>query len=91
MLSPKLGFFFEAVGRYAKFGNFEVVTGTMAGSGGSPESTEGKLYIYSDDIGTTEISGFTIVETGDPVDPELYEPKIDLSGFSLQIGIRSRL
>jgi hypothetical protein len=91
MLSPKLGFFFEAVGRYAKFNNFELVTGTTEGSGGGPDTTEGKLYIYSDTSGTTEISGFTIVETGDTPDHDLWEPKIDLSGFSLQIGIRIRL
>ncbi|MCX6574422.1 MAG: outer membrane beta-barrel protein [Candidatus Aminicenantes bacterium] len=91
MLSPKLGFFFEAVGRYAKFKNFELVTGTTDGSGGGPDTTEGKLYIFSDTAGTTEISGFTIVATGDPVDPSYLEPKIDLSGFSLQIGIRIRL
>ena len=91
MLSPKLGLFVEAAGRYAKFSNFEIVTGTMAGSGGSPETVEGKLYIASDDFGTYEISGFTIVETGDTPDPTYWEPKIDFSGFSLQAGIRIRL
>jgi hypothetical protein len=91
MLSPKMGFFVEAAGRYAKFNNFEIVTATTSGSGGSPDSTEGKLYIATDTIGTAEISGFTIVATGDPVDPSYREPKIDLSGFSLQIGIRIRL
>jgi len=91
MLSPKMGFFVEAAGRYAKFKNFELVTGTTEGSGGSPESTEGKLYLMTDNFGTHEISGFTIVATGDPVDPSFLEPKMDLSGFSLQIGIRIRL
>ena len=90
MLSPKLGFFVEAAGRYAKLKNFELVTGTTEGSGGDPETIEGKLYIYTDTIDTYEISGFTIVETGDPVDPEYREPKIDLSGFSLQAGIKIR-
>lgn len=91
MLSPKLGLFVEAAGRYAKFKNFELVTGTQDSSEGGPETTEGKLYITSDNFGAYEISGFTIVETGVPVPPELREPKIDLSGFSLQIGIRIRL
>jgi len=91
MLSPKLGFFFEAVGRYAKFSNFELVTGRQENSSGEPNTVEGKLYISSDDFDTYEISGFTIVETGDTPDPEYWEPKIDLSGFSLQIGIRIRL
>jgi hypothetical protein len=91
MISPKLGFFVEAAGRYAKFSNFELVTGRQENSSGEPNTIEGKLYIYSDTAGTTEISGFTIVETGDTPDPEYWEPKIDLSGFSLQIGIRIRL
>jgi hypothetical protein len=91
MLSPKLGFFFEAVGRYAKFNNFELVTGTMTESGGSPETVEGKLYIADYAFDPYDVSGFTIVETGNTPDPEYWEPKIDLSGFSLQIGIRIRL
>ena len=65
MLSPKLGLFFEAVGRYAKFSNFEVVTGTAEETAAVRRPTEGKLYLASDDFGTYEISGFTIVETGD--------------------------
>jgi hypothetical protein len=90
MLSPKLGLFVEAAGRYAKLKNFELVTGTSENSSGELDTIEGKLYIYTDDFDTYEISGFTIVETGDPVDPEYREPKIDLSGFSLQAGIKIR-
>jgi hypothetical protein len=90
MLSPKLGLFVEAAGRYAKFKNFELVTGTNEYSSGEPYTTEGKLYIETDTLGTYEITGFTIVPTGEVADPEYYEPKIDLSGFSLQAGIKIR-
>jgi len=90
MLSPKLGLFVEAAGRYAKLKNFELVTGRTENSSGESDTVEGKLYIATENIDTYEISGFTIVETGNPVDPELREPKIDLSGFSLQAGIKIR-
>ncbi len=89
-LSPKLGFFVEAVGRYAKFKNFETVTGIQESSGGVPDTTEGKLYLASYDFDDYEIDGFTIVETGGTPDPDYREPKIDLSGFSLQAGFRIR-
>jgi hypothetical protein len=89
MFSPKLGFFVEAVGRYAKFKNFETVTGTNEYSDDTPETTEGILYLYTQTIGTTEVSGFGISET--PVsEPGVREPKFDLSGFSLQAGFRIR-
>jgi hypothetical protein len=90
MLSPKLGLFVEAAGRYAKFKNFEMVTGTEVSSSGEPDTTEGKLYIAINTLDTYEITGFTIVPTGEVADPEYYEPKIDLSGFSLQAGIKIR-
>lgn len=93
-LSSKLGFFVEAVGRYAKFKNFETVTGTVESSlGGAPNVTEGVLYLVTDTIFTTEITGFTIEESTPMPDPgETYrEPKFDLGGFSLQAGLRIRL
>ena len=89
-ISPKLGFFVEAVGRYAKFKNFETVTGTSEFSGGVPDTTEGRLYIADENFGDYDISTFTIVEEGDLPDPDWREPKIDLSGFSLQAGFRIR-
>jgi hypothetical protein len=94
MFSPKMGFFVEAVGRYAKFNNFASATGTNTDStGGTPETTTGKIYIvtYTDTEGT--YSGFTIEDTT-PVDNPPYvtyrEPKFDLSGFSVQAGIKIR-
>lgn len=89
-LSTKLGFFVEAVGRYAKFKNFETVTGISESSGGSPDTTEGRLYIEDKSYSGYDISAFQIVEEGETPDPGWREPKIDLSGFSLQAGFRIR-
>jgi len=92
-ISEDLGFFVEAVGRYAKFKNFELVTGLNESSGGTPETTEGKLYIATYTFPDGTYSLFTIEETppvDDPPDVTFREPKIDLSGFSIQTGIRIR-
>jgi len=93
-LSPKMGFFVEAVGRYAKLKNFASVTARSEDSGSAVETTVGKLYLaeYSFDEGAYSI--FTVEETppvDDPPDVTFREPKIDLSGFSLQAGFRIRL
>jgi len=90
--SSKIGFFVEALGRYAKFKNFETVTGTHESSGGSLETTEGKLYIQTETDPEWSFSIFTVESTPpvDDVDTTYREPKIDLSGFSLQAGIRIR-
>jgi hypothetical protein len=89
-LSPKLGFFVEAVGRYAKFKNFETVTASAEYSDGTSDSEDGLLlYIETYDFGEYEVSGFYISDT-EPGGPEYREPKIDLSGFSLQAGFRIR-
>jgi opacity protein-like surface antigen len=92
-LSEDLGFFVEAVGRYAKFKNFDLVTGLNESSDGTPETTEGKLYIATYTLIDWGYSAFTIEETppvDDPPNVIYREPKIDLSGFSIQAGIRIR-
>lgn len=89
-LTPKLGLFVEAVGRYAKFKNFEMILGTQEYSDGTSDSTEGRLYLVDESFGDYDVTGFTIVEEGDIPDPEYREPKIDLTGFSLQAGFRIR-
>jgi hypothetical protein len=92
-LSEDLGFFVEAVGRYAKFKNFGTVTGLDESSGGTPETTEGKLYIATYTFTEGSYSVFSIETTppvDDPPDVTYREPKIDLSGFSIQTGIRIR-
>ena len=76
------------------FKNFDSVTARNENSGGSPETTVGKLYIadYTFDEGSYSL--FTIEETppvDDPPNVTYREPKIDLSGFSLQAGFRIRL
>ena len=93
-LSPKMGFFIEAVGRYARFKNFDTATGTNRSSGGGTDTNEGKIYIETNTLlGLGTWSMFTIEEvppTPDPPSVTYREPKIDLSGFSLQAGIRIR-
>jgi len=92
-VSPKMGLFVEAVGRYAKFKNFDTVTGTSEYSDGTSDTQEGKLYIVTYTFPDGMYSSFTIEDTPPVDDPpgEIYrEPKIDLSGFSLQAGIRIR-
>jgi hypothetical protein len=93
-LSPKMGFFVEAVGRYASFKNFATATGISETSGGLPSTTEGKIYIKTyTAAGIGSYSLFTVEEdTPTPNPPEVTyrEPKFDLSGFSLQAGIRIR-
>ncbi len=93
MVSPKMGFFVEALGRYARFKNFETATGSNRNSGGYSDSTEGKIYLRTLTILDGSVSLFTVEETppvSSPPDDIYTEPKIDLSGFSLQAGIRIR-
>jgi hypothetical protein len=92
-VSPTLGLFVEAAGRYAKFKNFDSVTGLEEYSDGSTDTQEGKLYIVTYTFADGSYSPFTIEDTppvDDPPDEIYREPKIDLSGFSLQAGIRIR-
>jgi len=91
-LSPMMGFFVEAAGRYAKLGNFDAVTGIQNSSFGGGDTTDGKLYIVTQTNPDFPVSSFTIEDTP-PVDDEFAtyrEPKFDLSGFSLRTGIRIR-
>jgi hypothetical protein len=93
MVSPKMGFFVEALGRYARFKNFETATGTNLDSGGFSDSTEGKIYLGAKSFPDGSYSLFTVEEeppVSDPPNLVYTEPKIDLSGFSLQAGIRIR-
>jgi len=93
-ISQKMGFFLEAVGRYARFKNFDTATGTSQSSGGDPVTDVGKIYLETNTIaGIGSWSSFIISEAVPLPDPDVTyrEPKIDLSGFSLQAGIRIRL
>ena len=92
-ISPRMGFFVEAAGRYAKLKNFDEVTGIENFSGGGSNTTDGKLYIETQTIlSTYTISMFTIEETPpvDDADTTFREPKFDLSGFGLRAGFRIR-
>jgi hypothetical protein len=94
MFTPKMGFFVEAVGRYARFKNFAVATGTNTDSGGESETIDGKIYIVDYSFGTITFDWISVSETEPVIGGEItgfHEPKFDLSGFSLQAGIRIRL
>jgi len=93
-ISSKMGLFFEAVGRYASFKNFNTVMGLERDSDGGEDTNEGKLYLQTFTYPEGTYSAFTIESTPpapDPPEVTYREPKIDLSGFSLQAGIRIRL
>ena len=93
MVTSKMGLFVEALGRYASFKNFETATGSNRNSGGFSETTEGKIYLMTYAFDDFVWSLFTLEETPPVSTPpsKIYtEPKIDLSGFSLQAGFRIR-
>jgi len=92
--SQKMGFFIEAVARYARFKNFAAATEISEFSSDTPETDEGKIYLETNTaLGVGSWSSF-IVSADPPIDEPPYtayrEPKFDLSGFSLQAGIRIR-
>ena len=97
MVSRNTGIFVEAVGRYARLENFEKAARSSRSNGDS-STTEGRLYLasFTATDGQREYiwDAFTVEETP-PVSPtpsiRYSEPKIDLSGFSLQAGLRIRL
>jgi hypothetical protein len=94
MFSRKVGFFVEALGRYARFKNFETATALYTNNEGASESIEGRIYLETDTFDEGSWSLFTLEETppvSDSPHTVYTEPKIDLSGFSLQAGFRIRL
>ena len=92
--SQKMGFFIEAVARYARFKNFAAATEISESSTGSPETDEGKIYLETNTFAGIGSDSWFIVSADPPIDEPPYteyrEPKFDLSGFSLQAGIRIR-
>lgn len=92
-ISSKMGLFFEAVGRFARFKNFDTAASASEDSGGGTDSDEGKIYLATiTELGMGTWSMFIISDAVPLPDPDVTysEPKIDLSGFSLQTGIRIR-
>lgn len=91
-LSDHLGLFMDALGRYANFAGFEGKTNLLFGLPFSP--VQGTLYYYDrvDPISGSE----TLIRCSPtaPSGPEYHnvrEAKIDLSGFSLRLGLVIRL
>ncbi len=91
-LSPRMGFFVEAVGRYARLKNFDAVTRTTENDSGSLTTLEGKAYILFAETPDFAYSTFIVLDPSSPAEPPFFyrEPKFDLSGFSVQTGIRIR-
>ncbi len=92
-VAQNVGLFVEALGRYARFKNFESVTGTENYSGGDPDTMEGTLYLETFTEDEVSVTLFTVEETppvSEPPDYVVREPKFDFSGFCLQAGIRIR-
>ena len=92
MVLPNTGFFVEALGRYARFKNFE--TATARNNYEDSETIEGRIYLKTNTFEEGVWSLFTVEKTppvSDPPRTVYTEPKIDLSGFSIQAGLRIRL
>lgn len=91
-LSAKMGVFIQAAGRYAKLGNFGTAWVNVNDWLGG-ETIDGKLYLRTQTDYPFPYNGFIVSATPPADDPDTAyrEPKFDLSGFSLQLGIRIRL
>ncbi len=91
-LSPRMGLFVEAAGRYAKLPNFDAVTWGLRTSDGISDTADGKLYLETITSQSVTLSMFTVEDPPPPDEPgtTFREPKFDLSGFSLRAGIRIR-
>lgn len=96
-ISPTMGFFIEAQGRYAKFKNFGEAAITAASYEAGSQTREGKIYLRSQNLATDPPAVFNtfVVESTppapDPPDILIREPEFDFSGFCLQAGVRIRL
>jgi hypothetical protein len=94
MILPNTGFFIEALGRYARFENFEKATISARNNEGASEANAGRIYLETRTFDGMSYSKFIVAETppvSDSPGRVFTEPKIDLSGFSLRAGLRIRL
>lgn len=90
-ISRRLLVFVETQGRLAKLKNFNEAVGRTAGSGVTPFEDVGKLYLRTSSL--PPVTLFIVSETVPMPEPGVTyrEPKIDLSGYCLQAGLRFRL
>jgi len=94
MVLPNTGFFVKALGRCARFKNFEKATVLSRNNYGDLETIEGRIYLETNTFDEGGWSLFTVEKAppvSDPPNIVYREPKIDLSGFSIQAGLRIRL
>lgn len=91
-LSSKTGVFVQAVGRYAKLGNFKTASSIMNDSGSNSNTSDGILYLRANTDPDFTYSDFVVrdIPPVDDADTTYREPTFDFSGFSLQAGLRIR-
>ena len=96
-ISPKMGLFVEAQGRYARFKNFDKAEVTVASAEGGQQTREGKIYLVTQVLSADPFIAITSFQVaGTPISPNppdylVREPKFDFSGYCLQMGVRIRL
>jgi opacity protein-like surface antigen len=96
-VSPRMGVFVEAQGRYARFENFGSASVYLASAEGGSDTREGKVYLRTQTLSTDPLILYNMFQvestppTPDPPDLVIREPRFDFSGFCLQMGIRIRL
>jgi hypothetical protein len=93
-LSPHIGFFIEAVGRYADFAGFEGKTNVTFDGGSSVLAYNGILYYYdsvSSTAGTQMVVRCSPTVPNNPDYRNVREAKVDFSGFSIRLGAVIRL
>lgn len=96
-IGPKMGFFVEAQGRYARFENFGKAKIKVSSAEGGSQTREGKIYVVTQVLSPdpyVAITAYNVSVTPPPSNPPesiVREPKFDLSGYCLQMGVRIRL
>lgn len=89
-LYRNLSFFLEITGRYAKLSNFEGTGVYRTGSGIEAEE-KGSLYLYSAQAAPERFFPLLFIRDRKPSEAGVSDPflaTIDLSGISLQLGIK---
>ncbi len=92
-LSPKTGLFIQIAGRAARLGNFAAAGEIFNDGAGNSNTTDGKFYLRRQSLIDWSYTDLVVSATPPISDANTVyrEPKFDLTGFSVQIGVRLRL
>ncbi|HSA96956.1 MAG TPA: hypothetical protein VLJ16_12960 [Acidobacteriota bacterium] len=92
-LSPRTGLFIQVAGRAAKLGNFSTASEIFNDGAGNSKTTDGKFYLRRETLIDWSYTDLVVRATPPISDADTVyrEPKFDLTGFSVQIGVRLRL